>query len=93
MTARKEIVILKLGTQAVLSEIGDIHYQPSTLTFKVMFVEIKKKKKKRMSGVITSMSLLLRKAVVFLSAETSLSQTVTIRTIWPAGWVTDFPSH
>ena len=93
MNARKEIVILKLGTQAVLSEIGDIHYQPSTLTFKVMFVEIKKKKKKRMSGVITSMSLLLRKAVVFLSAETSLSQTVTIRTIWPAGWVTDFPSH
>lgn len=46
MNARKEIVILKLGTQAVLSEIGDIHYQPSTLTFKVMFVEIKKKKKK-----------------------------------------------
>lgn len=46
-----------------------------------------------MSGIITSMSLLLRKAVVFLSAETSLSQTVTIRTIWPAGWVTDFPSH
>lgn len=47
MNARKEIVILKLGTQAVLSEIGDIHYQPSTLTFKVMFVEIKKKKKKK----------------------------------------------
>ena len=93
MNTRKEIVILKLGTQVVLSKIGDIHYQPSTLTFKVMFVEIKKKKKKRMSGVITSMSLLLRKAVVFLSAETSLSQTVTIRTIWPAGWVTDFPSH
>lgn len=46
-----------------------------------------------MSGVITSMSLVLRKAVVFLSAETAVSQTVTIRTIWPAGWVTDFPSH
>ena len=92
MNTRKEIVILKLGIQAVLSEIGDIHYQPSTLTFKVMFVEIKKKKKK-MSGVITSMSLVLRKAVVFLSTETAVSQTVTIRTIWPAGWVTDFPSH
>lgn len=44
MNTRKEIVILKLGIQAVLSEIGDIHYQPSTLTFKVMFVEIKKNK-------------------------------------------------
>ena len=46
-----------------------------------------------MSGVITSMSLALRKAVVFLSAETAISQTVTVRTIWPAEWVTDFPSH
>ena len=53
----------------------------------------KKKKKKKMSGVITSMSLALRKAVVFLSAETAISQTVTVRTIWPAEWVTDFPSH
>lgn len=32
------------------------------------------KKKKKMSGVITSMSLALRKAVVFLSAKTAVGQ-------------------
>ena len=39
------------------------------------------------------MSLALRKAVVFPSAETAFSQAVTARTIQPAGWVTDFRSH
>lgn len=96
MNTRKEIVNLKLGTQAVLSKTGDIDYLPVIYTdFSGNVCRDKngKKKKNKMSGVITSMSLALRKAVVFPSAETAFSQAVTVRTFQPAGWVTDFHSH
>lgn len=83
------IEILRLGTQAVLSKIGNIHFQSFCSDFSRNLCGDKDGKK--MSRLNTSTTQASGKAMLFLFADVTFSQAVTVKTLWCAVWVTNSP--